>query len=171
MIPQLFHQWLMTLEFPSEKKTTNEQISVDSSRAPQLLQETVLSVPNAFRQPYKNLFPSLRQRVSEGLFEKTDTDNVLVNIIYEFLVKCAPALESFEIEHRESLFEICDRQIEDVNRKRPRALVPQPTQTTIELSPRKPVSHQSDNSLADDVIRWVERELRSRQLDATVDYR
>ena len=80
---------------------------------------TVFFVPEAFKKPYRDLFPQLHERVHQGLIDKSRTQDALVEVVYDFLTRWGLTFEQFEEHHRAFLFEICDRTIAKENGELP----------------------------------------------------
>jgi hypothetical protein len=161
----LARQYLEAAEVPSLRELINTQIRLESTGQIELHREpTVFFVPEAFKKPYRDLFPELHERVQQGLIDKSRTQDALVEVVYDFLTRWGLTFEQFEEHHRVFFFEICDRTIAKENAElaaeadaRPelRAL-PDPAvglsagQTLVRL-----------RRLADEVLRLVEQDLRS----------
>ena len=127
---------------------------------------TVFFVPEAFKKPYKDIFPVLYERVFQGLIDKSRTHDALVEVIYDFLTRWGLTFEQFEEHHRAFLFEICDRTIAKEN-----GTIPAGAGERAELgeAPDHRVGLSGDHTpvwlrrLADEVLRTVEQDLRSFQ--------
>jgi hypothetical protein len=164
VIGLLARQYLEAAEVPSLRELIESQIRLESTEEVRLLREpTVFFVPEAFKKPYRDIFPQLHERVHQGLAEKSRTQDALVEVVYDFLTRWGRTFEQFEEHHRVFLFEICDRTIAKENGDLPAgAGTPAPSpalpdrlaglsagQTQIWL-----------RRLADEVLRLVEQDLR-----------
>jgi hypothetical protein len=112
----LARQYLEAAEVPSLRELIENQIRLESTEETRLLREpTVFFVPEAFKKPYRDIFPQLHARVHHGLVDKSRTQDALVEVIYDFLTRWGLTFEQFEEHHRVFLFEICDRTISKEN--------------------------------------------------------
>ena len=124
----------------------NEELPrlADQDRLPR--EPTVFAVPEAFREPYRTIFPDLERHVREGLSDKSRVENVLVEVIHDFLTRWGPTFEGLEDYHRQFLFDLCDRTVAKENRS---------------VGAAAPSSADSPRTLADEVLRCVEEEFRN----------
>jgi radical SAM superfamily enzyme YgiQ (UPF0313 family) len=168
----LARQYLEAAEVPSLRELIESQICLESAEGTRLLREpTVFFVPEAFKKPYRDLFPQLHERVHQGLIDKSRTQDALVEVVYDFLTRWGLTFERFEDHHRAFLFEICDRTIAKENGEIAAGAGAIPElrehadrfaglsegQTMIRL-----------RRLADEVLRLVEQDLRSFKPDPGV---
>ena len=160
-------QYLEAAEVPFLRETIEAQILLESREGFKLPHEpTVFFVPEAFKKPYKDIFPVLYERVFQGLIDKSRTHDALVEVIYDFLTRWGLTFAQFEEHHRAFLFEICDRTIAKEN-----DTVPAGAAERAELgeAPDQRVGLSGDHTpvwlrrLADEVLRTVEQDLRSFQ--------
>ena len=106
----LARQYLEAAEVPSLRELIDSQIRIESTEEARLQREpTVFFVPEAFKKPYRDLFPQLHEHVDQGLIDKSRTQDALVEVVYDFLTRWGLTFEQFEEHHRAFLFEICDR--------------------------------------------------------------
>jgi radical SAM superfamily enzyme YgiQ (UPF0313 family) len=158
-------QYVEAADVPFLRETVEAQIRLESSEGFQLQRESaVFFVPEAFKKPYKDMFPDLYERVSQGLIDKSRTHDALVEVVYDFLTRWGLTFERFEAHHQAFLVEICDRTIAKEN-----AQVGDAAGNSVE--PGAIVGHIAGldaghtairlRRLADDVLRTVEQDLRS----------
>jgi hypothetical protein len=165
VIGLLARQHLEAAEVPSLRELIETQIRLESAEEIRLLREpTVFFAPEAFKKPYREIFPQLHERVWQGLTDKSRTQDSLVEVIYDFLTRWGLTFEQFEEHHRVFLFEICDRTIAKENA----ALPSQPSVPVGQggVPHRLAGLSQGQTSvwlrrLADEVLRLVEQDLRS----------
>jgi hypothetical protein len=123
-------------------------------------------VPEAFKKPFKAIFPELHERVYRGLIEKSRTHDALVEVTYDFLTRWGPTFEGFAEHHRVFLDEICDRTIAKENRELAREEADGPMQGLGQADALAPANELPDirrTRLADAVLHAVEQELRHLQ--------
>jgi Radical SAM superfamily/Domain of unknown function (DUF4070)/B12 binding domain len=165
VIALIARQYLEAAEVPFLRETIEAQIRLESREDFKLLYEpTVFFVPEAFKKPYKEIFPALYERVNQGLIDKSRTQDAMVEVIYDFLTRWGHTFEQFEEHHRAFLFEIGDRTVAKENATI-RAGAGERVQSgeahdqTAGLSAgHTPVWLRR---LADEVLRTVEQDLRS----------
>jgi radical SAM superfamily enzyme YgiQ (UPF0313 family) len=112
-------------------------------------------VPESFKEPYKEVFPEIYERVYTGLKDKSRTEEALIEIFTDFIVRWGQTFEKFEEYHRTFLFEIADRTI----KKEDSALGDDFVDT------RENLPNFKNNRLADDILKYVEQELRGIRND------
>ncbi len=159
-------QYIHAAQMPYVEEMIGEQIRLESTQGIEREQATFF-VPDAFKEPYKALFPDLYQRVHQGLSDKSRTDNALVEVIYDFLTRWGPTFNRFEEHHRTNLFELCDRTIAKENSEQQQGAgeavalrqVPEDTAGLVEGRAAIWLSR-----LADEVLRSVDRSLRGFRL-------
>jgi hypothetical protein len=166
MLPRVMamvaRQYTEAVELPFLREEIEEQIRLESREAFMLQPEpTVFFVPEGFKRPYRDLFPTLYERVAQGLREKTRIQAALVEVIYDFLTRWGPTFEQFEGHHRAFLFEICDRTIAKENATLPAG------GGELGKGPDGPTGRSDGQTqvwlrrLGDEVLRTVEQDLRS----------
>ncbi len=158
-------QYTEAAELPFFREEIEAQIRLESSEGFKLeFEPTVFFVPEAFKKPYKDIFPALYERVSQGLIDKARTQEALVEVIYDFLTRWGPTFEQFEEHHRAFLFEICDRTIAKENSTMP---VGVGEQVALGEVPDRLAGLSGGQTLiwlrrlGDEVLRTVEQDLRS----------
>jgi hypothetical protein len=125
---------------------------------------TVFFVPEAFKKPYRDLFPQLHERVHQGLIDKSRTQDAMVEVIYDFLTRWGLTFEQFEEHHRTFLFEICDRTIAKENGE---LAAGAGAASAIRVLPDRLAGLSEGQTLvwlrrlADEVLRLVEQDLRT----------
>ncbi|MBI4483065.1 MAG: DUF4070 domain-containing protein [Acidobacteria bacterium] len=72
-------------------------------------------IPEAFRKSYKEIFPEVYERLSNGLLNGSRLNDALVEVFGDFLVRWGPSLTRLEESHRAFLLEICARTIAKEN--------------------------------------------------------
>jgi radical SAM superfamily enzyme YgiQ (UPF0313 family) len=161
----IVRQYVEAADVPFLRETIQAQIRLESSPDFQLPREpTVFFVPEAFKKPYKDMFPRLYERVSQGLIDSSRVHDALVEVIYDFLTRWGLTFERFEAHHQAFLFEICDRTIAKEN-----AQVSAGAKNPVEP---EDIGHRTADldeghtairlrRLADEVLRTVEQDLRS----------
>jgi radical SAM family protein/uncharacterized protein DUF4070 len=161
----IMRQYLEAAEVPFLRETIEAQIRLESGEEFKLLREpTVFFVPEAFKKPYKDIFPGLYQRVYEGLIDKSRTHDALVEVIYDFLTRWGLTFDQFEGHHRTFISEICDRTIakENDNLRAGAGEKIEPGEV-----PERIATLSGDQTsiwlrrLGDEVLRTVEQDLRS----------
>ena len=116
-------------------------------------------VPESFGEPYKKIFPEIHKRVYLGLNDKTRTDEALVEIFTDFLIRWGDTFEHFSDYHENYLYEIADRTITKENS----AYINKPDFEPQARTPAKAreIPDIKKNRLADEVLKAVEQELAS----------
>jgi hypothetical protein len=123
----------------------------------------VFLVPEAFKKPYRAIFPELYERVYGNLADKSRLNEALTEVIYDFLTRWGPSFEEFGEHHRNFLRELCDR-----TTSRENSLPPVRGEAGVSGATCDGRAGMSEGQaaiwlrrLADDVLRAVEQELRS----------
>jgi hypothetical protein len=161
----LARQYLEAAELLSLRELIEAQIRLESTEESRLRREpTVFFVPEAFKKPYRDLFPQLHEHVDQGLTDKSRTQDALVEVVYDFLTRWGLTFEQFEEHHRAFLFEICDRTIAKENGEL--AAGAGAGQELRVLPDRRAGLSEGQTlvwlrRLADEVLRLVEQDLRS----------
>jgi radical SAM superfamily enzyme YgiQ (UPF0313 family) len=160
MLPRVMgmiaRQYVETADLPFLREAIEAQIRLESREEFKLqFEPTVFFVPEAFKKPYKAIFPELHQRVYQGLIDKSRTHDALVEVIYDFLTRWGLTFEQFEEHHRAFLFELCDRTIAQENSNL------QPEEHMAAGDVAIPDSDYRRSRLPDEILRTVEQELRS----------
>jgi Radical SAM superfamily/Domain of unknown function (DUF4070)/B12 binding domain len=165
VIALIVRQYLEAAEVPFLREMIAAQIHRESGEGFKLLHEpAVFFIPEAFKKPYRDIFPHLHERVHQGLIDKSRTQDALVEVIYDFLTRWGPTFEQIEEHHRVFLFEICDRTIAKEN-----GPCPSGAGTPVDLReiPDRLTGLSEGQTrvwlkrLADEVLRTVEQDLRS----------
>ena len=170
VIGLLARQYLEAAEVLSLRELIATQIRLESTEEIRLLREpTVFFVPEAFKKPYRDLFPQLHERVHQGLIDKSRTQDALVEVVYDFLTRWGLTFEQFEEHNRAFLFEICDRTIAKENGEL--AAGADAGQELRVLPDRRAGLSEGQTlvwlrRLADEVLRLVEQDLRSFRPEA-----
>jgi hypothetical protein len=167
VIGLLARQYLEAAEVPSLRELIDSQIHLESTEETRLQREpTVFFVPEAFKKPYRDLFPELHERVHQGLIDKSRTQDALVEVVYDFLTRWGLTVEQFEEHHRAFLFEISDRTIAKENGELGAGADARPE---LRVLPDRRAGLSEGQTLvwlrrlADEVLRLVEQDLRSFQ--------
>jgi radical SAM superfamily enzyme YgiQ (UPF0313 family) len=109
-------QYMEAGGLPILREAIEAQLRLENSGEFQLkLEPTVFFVPEAFKKPYKEIFPALYERMSQGLTDATRIQDALVEVIYDFITRWGSTFEQFEEHHRVFLFELCDRTVAQEN--------------------------------------------------------
>jgi hypothetical protein len=137
----------------------HQQIEAEKSGVfkPEIARGDIL-LPDNYQKPYRKIFPDIYQYVYLGLKDKTRTDEALIKVFTDFIVRWGQTFDfdkQFEDFHRTFLFEIADRTIEKENKPLTDESVVLLQDSAEELSDFK------NNRLADDILRYVGQELRS----------
>jgi hypothetical protein len=169
----LARQYVEAAEVPSLRELIDSQIHLESTEETRLHREpTVFFVPEAFKKPYRDLFPELHERVHQGLIDKSRTQDALVEVVYDFLTRWGLTFEQFEEHHRAFLFEICDRTIAKENGELESGADARPE---LRVLPDRRTGLSEGQALvwlrrlADEVLRLVEQDLRGFQPTHTSD--
>ena len=162
MLPRVMamiaRQYTEAAERPFFREEIEAQIRLESSEEFTLqFEPTVFFVPEAFKKPYKAIFPELHTRVYQGLIDKSRTHDALVEAIYDFLTRWGPTFQQLEEHHRAFLFEICDRTIAKENGN----LEAGAGEDVATGEPDIPDTDYRRSRLPDEVLRTVEQDLRS----------
>jgi hypothetical protein len=168
----LARQYLEAAEVPWLRELIETQVRLEGTGEIKLQQEpTVFFVPEAFKKPYRDLFPQLHERVHQGLIDKSRTQDALVEVIYDFLTRWGLTFEQFEEHHRVFLFEICDRTIGKENGELAAGAGAAPE---LRVLPDRFAGLSEGQTmvrlrrLADEVLRLVEQDLRGFKPDPGV---
>jgi radical SAM superfamily enzyme YgiQ (UPF0313 family) len=165
VVGMLARQYIEAAELPLLRESVEAQIRLESEEAFTLeFEPTVFFVPEAFKKPYKDIFPALYERVHSALIDKSRTHDALVEVIYDFLTRWGLTFTQFEEYHRAFLFEVCDRTIAKENNSLPSG-------AGEDVEPAEVPDHTPGlgggltpvwlRRLADEVLRTVEQDLRS----------
>ncbi|MFQ6044230.1 MAG: hypothetical protein ACE5PV_25530 [Candidatus Poribacteria bacterium] len=119
------------------------------------IDKTSIFIPESFRKPYEEIFPSVYERVYLGLTDKTRTEEALIEVFVDFITRWGGplTLDKFSEQHKVYLFELADRTIEKENRTVGRKS-PVPVQT------EEAVEDIKKTRLAEEILKAVEKELR-----------
>jgi len=110
----ILYQYVEARRLPFQLQSLDEEIRLEGTQ-PYQLEQTIFFVPEAFKKPYKDMFPALYERVHQGLSDKSRAQDAMVEVTYDFLTRWGPNFEQFEEQHRAFLIEICDRTIAKEN--------------------------------------------------------
>ncbi|MBI1927575.1 radical SAM protein [Candidatus Poribacteria bacterium] len=85
-----------------------KQIELESSPdfKPEFAQISFV-LPESFKEPYKKIFPDIYTRVYQGLTDKSQVEESLIEIFTDFLTRWGNTFEQFEDYHQDYLDEIC----------------------------------------------------------------
>ncbi len=167
VIRMIARQYIEAMRAPGMLRALDEQVRLERTGETQVRPEpTVFFVPDAFKKPYKSVFPELHAHVSRGLVDKKRTENALVEVIYDFVTRWGLSFREFEEYHRTFLYELCDRTIAKENGE----LEPTADGTMRGGDGLHEMTGLTDGQvsakvrqLGDDVLRYVEQELRDFQ--------
>jgi radical SAM superfamily enzyme YgiQ (UPF0313 family) len=111
-----WNQYLDAVRLPMMLEGIDEQIRRETEEGQKLRPAaTVFLVPDAFKKPYRAVFPELYQRVYLGLEDKSRIHDALTEVTYDFLTRWGPSFEEFGEHHRSFLYELCDRTLAKEN--------------------------------------------------------
>lgn len=109
-------QFIEAAQLPFLREAIETQMRLENDGQFRLeLEPTVFFVPEAFKKPYREIFPVLYARVSEALIDQSRLQNALVEVLYDFVTRWGSTFEHFEEYHRVFLFELCDRTVAKEN--------------------------------------------------------
>ena len=140
----------------SVRKALLERIALEESADFKL--EIDLSnsiIPDKFKKPYQQIFPEIRRRVYEDLTDKTITEETLIEVFIDFITRWGQTLDSFTDQHRDSINELVDRIVTRQN-SLAKGVTSGPT------SGDGTFSNTKNTEIAEEVLKAVEQELRSR---------
>jgi hypothetical protein len=165
-VGMLARQYIEAAELPLLRESIAAQIRLESEEGFTLeFEPTVFFVPEAFKKPYKDIFPALYERVHAALIDKSRTHDALVEVIYDFLTRWGLTFTQFEEFHRAFLFEVCDRTVAKENNSLPgeagENAEPAEAPAGQTPSPSGGLAPVWLRRLADEVLRTVEQDLRS----------
>lgn len=135
---------------PVLRESINQQIEIEASRGLIALPQVEFLVPDGFKEPYKEIFPEIHKHVYLNLRDKTCTDEALIEVFTDFLLRWGQTFEKFADYHRTFLFEIADRTIAKRNS----------IQSAVVERSQEEIPDIQKTRLADEVIKSVEQELR-----------
>lgn len=146
-------QYLEAFRIPILKESIRERIRrLDEDGLDGEREAAAFTVPDAFRKPYKDVFPKLHERVYGALDDQSRTDDALINVTRDFLTRWGSGFHHFEDHHLIFLEELCDRSIAREN-----SVSNRPSRNGGGLVH----PDLSASRLSDEVLRCVEQELRS----------
>jgi hypothetical protein len=163
----VWNQYLDSVRLPMMLEGIDEQIRRETGATDKLRPVAkVFLVPDAFKKPYRAVFPELYQRIYLGLEDKSRIHDALTEVTYDFLTRWGPSFEEFGEHHRSFLYELCDRTLAkengDVRPARDERALPAPP-TDGNGSFGEGQAGVRLKRLADEVLRVVEQDLRSFQ--------
>jgi hypothetical protein len=157
-------QFLEWLRVPYLKESVSEQIQIMiDERKSFKLEKTMFFIPIGFNKSYEAIFPELHMRIYQGLFDKSRTNDVLVEVTCKFLSRRGLGFKQLEKHHSMELYELCDRAIATENRELQSSI----EQTRIAELPVGKIEPEENHStfwykqLSEDVLHYVEQDLRS----------
>ena len=142
---------------PVLREAVNRQIEIEASGGLLSIPQVELFVPDNFKEPYKEIFPEIHKHVYLNLKDKNRTDEALIEIFTDFLLRWGQTFENFSDYHRTFLFEIADRAITKRN-----SIID--GQSAVMEQSREEIPDIQKTRLADEVIKAVEQELRGIRL-------
>ncbi len=130
----------------------DRQIELESSGKIKIeLDNRPITIPQAFRDVYRSIFPDVHSRVYLNLIDKSKVPEVLMEIFVDFLVH-EEGFKRMEEYHHSLLKKIVDRTCAKVNGQKLEEYMP--------LDPtNNPVSDARKFFLHDDILKGVEQEL------------
>lgn len=134
----------------------HKQIELETSGAFMLeIDQTNIFIPESFEDFYKEIFPEIHKKVYLELKDRTRTDEALIRIFADFLIRWGQTSEQFEDYHKSFLFEIADRTIAKENSV---------CQAVVEEQSEEEIPNIKKSRLAYEILKVVEQELRIVQL-------
>jgi len=133
-----------------------QQIEAETTSAfkPEIAQGDIL-VPESFKNPYREIFPDVYKMLYTKLKDKTRTNEALIEIFTDFIIRWGKTFEKFSDHYRAFLFEITDRTIAKENSI---------CQSAVEKQSEGKIPNIPKSHLADEILKAVEQELRIVQL-------
>jgi hypothetical protein len=148
----------------------HQQIEAEKSGAfkPEIMGGEIL-IPESFKNFYKQVFPEIYEQVNPGLTDKTRTDEALIEIFADFLIRWRETFEQSDagklnamaaIEHYKTfLSDIVGRTIDKTNSMFP-----------VFRHDQQAIPDITKNRLAGEILKHVEQELRTvRDGDSMTD--
>jgi hypothetical protein len=133
------------------REVVQQQIDLEASGKIQLeLSKYEPPVPESFRQPYKDIFPELYQKVYRELKDKGSTEEVMVNVFTEFLQHSETNADSASGDYKNDLMKLTDQAL---LQKRGHSIDSDPPPSE-EAMPNLKRSH-----ISDEILKAVEQEL------------
>jgi hypothetical protein len=156
----LWGQYLDAASLPTLLEAIDGQIRLEREAESRLRPaRRVFFVPEAFKKPYRAVFPELYERVHRQLADRSRLENVLTEVVYDFLTRWGPSFEEFGAHHRSFLLELCDRSTSQENERRRTGPAKDESREASEtVSPGQAAIRMK--RLGDDVLRAVEQDLR-----------
>lgn len=136
------------------RQALRERIDLESSAAFRIeIDRSDIGISEGFKKAYHQFFPDVYRRVYLGLMDQQSTEEVLIEVITNFISRSGKTMESFDDYHRASLSEHIDRIIVKQN------------DLTRGLSPARTLNDGAipdinKTGLADEILKAVEQELR-----------
>lgn len=158
-------QYIEAAELPFLRDAVEIQLRLENGGDFRLeLEPTVFFVPEAFKKPYREIFPALYEHMSHGLIDSTRIQGALVEVIYDFVTRWGSTFERFEEHHRIFLFELCDRTVAQENGN-VLATHAENAEVGVGLNQKAATTGGPTpvwlRRLADEVLRTVEQDLRT----------
>jgi len=153
----IIRQYGSASSLPVLREVVNQQIEIEASSGLLKIPQVEFLVPDSFKEPYKEIFPEIYKYVYLNLKDKTRTDEALIEVFTDFLLRWGQTFEKFSDYHRTFLFEIADRTIAKRNR------IIDDQSAAIEQSQEEILDIQKTR-LGDEIIKYVEQELRGIRL-------
>ena len=149
VIEMIGRQLRATVMLPPLKEKLKKQIEHEQSDDCKMeIEQAQNFIPDNFKTTYKTIFQDLYQQVSDSLPDKTQTEEVLISIVTDFLIRWGQGFDRMEKYHHTYLQELVEKALEKEAEK---------DISVIDT----PADNFSSNLLADEVLNAVDLQLRS----------
>jgi radical SAM superfamily enzyme YgiQ (UPF0313 family) len=115
--------------------------------------QTDICIPENFKTHYRKILPQIHKRVYLSLADKTRTEEALVEIFADFIIRCGQTLDSFSDQHRDLLRDLTDHAVASLNGST-NDISSALTKSTNQVPGIK------ETRLAEDILKAMEQELR-----------
>jgi len=148
VLRQFGYAYVNTHEF---REVVQNQINLERSGEFKFeIEQGEISVSESFKGPYEEIFPEVYEEVFQGLKDKTQTEETLIEVFTEFLKGGKPALDSFSAKERSDLMELAKRTASEKN---------DASEIPIPSSSNGPMPNLKKTRMSDEILKAVEQEL------------
>jgi len=113
-----------------------------------------ISIPDNFKISFREILPQIHEHVYLGLTDKILTEEALVKIFGDFIIRCGQSAYPFSEQHREFLRELTDSTIAKLN-EAAKGGSSNLTHSAVHIQ------HIKSTGFAEDILKALEQEMRN----------